>query len=490
MQTQPVNTHNLQHLNQPNPHPLVLDKATPVHFIGAGGVGMSALAKVLLAQGFPVSGSDAKDGPYLQMLQELGATTYVSHEAAHVPKNAVVVASSAITMNNPEAQAAQSQGLPIFHRSDLLREILRQFDVAIGLTGTHGKTSMTGMTGLVLEAGGLDPTIIAGGKIPGLGTNAKTGKDTRFAVAELDESDGTVVQYRPQISVIANLELDHPDHYQGGLEAVKDTFSRYLSQLDRTCKVLFNMDCPVTRELWKQHGHLVESLKVYTLTVPEDPDEKTYFVQNVMTHLEGAYQAELYRGYDCLGTIWLQVPGRHNLSNAMMAAIIGYLQDIPFDDIRRALENFTGMGRRFERLGTVNGALVVDDYAHHPTEVQATLKGAREYNQHRGRVIAMFQPHRYHRLQTLWDDFVQSFEDADEVIIADVYGAGEAPIDGISGKALADAIDHPAVEYWPSADWELVVARLKAMLTKDDLLITMGAGDITRVGRLLVGSEG
>lgn len=476
------------HLNRPSTEKLVLSPERPVHFIGVGGIGMSALAKVLLQSGFTVSGSDARENDYLAMLRDLGATVFIGHDAGHVPQNAIVVASSAIDAGNPEAQEAQSRGLTIFHRSDVLRELLHRHEISIGLTGTHGKTSMTGMTGLVLEQGGLDPTIIAGGKIPGLGTNAKGGKDLRYAVAELDESDGTVVQYHPAISVIANLELDHPDHYRDGLNDLKETFCTYLDGLNREHTVLFNLDCPTTRALYAQYRHRVNALAVYPdePPMPESREPEAYWVGNLTLHAEGGYQADVFEGDLQIGSLWLQVPGRHNVANALFAAIIGYRLGVPFDSIRRTLENFTGMGRRFEILGKVNGARIVDDYAHHPTEVSATLRAAQEFNQGKGRVIAMFQPHRYSRLQAFWDDFAAAFADADEVILLDVYGAGETPMPNVSAQALAEAMDHPAVEYWPTMDSELIEARLRAMLTPDDLLLTMGAGDITRIGRHLV----
>lgn len=472
-----------------NPEPLILDKARPVHFIGVGGVGMSALAKILLEQGFRVSGSDAKESSYLTMLRELGGNVSARHHASQVPGNAIVVLSSAITPENEEVRQAEELKLPLYHRSDLLREILKRHEVAIGITGTHGKTTITGMTGLVLEEGGLEPTIVGGGKILKLHTNAKAGKDCHYAVAELDESDGTVTQYQPAISVIANLELDHPDHYQGGLDAVRQTFRNYLDALQSGQRVLFNMDCPVTRELYPQYAPMLDGVKVYPESIPEEPDNQSYFLRDVAPHTEGGYQGELYQGHERLGMLWLQIPGRHNLGNAMFAAIIGHRLGIPFDAIQRAIENFTGIGRRFERLGHCNGACIVDDYAHHPTEIKATLQAAREFNRQRGRVIAMFQPHRYQRFQALWEEFQGAFSDADEVIVTDVYAAGEPPLENVTSERFAQSLNHPAAEYWPSSgDWGLVVARLKTILTPGDLLITMGAGDITQVGRTLVNS--
>jgi UDP-N-acetylmuramate--alanine ligase len=487
-QSPPAVSSELHYFNHPNPAPLNLVKSRPVHFIGIGGIGMSALAKVLLAQGFTVSGSDVKENAYLNPLRDLGATIHTPHAAEQVPPDAIVIASSAIHSGNLEIISAQQHDLQIYHRSDLLREILKRFKVSIGLSGSHGKTTLTGMTGLVLEAGELDPTIIAGGKIPQLGTNAKTGADLHYAVAELDESDGTIVQYSPTLSVLANLELDHPDHYQGGIETLMATFHHYLEGLSRDQAVLFNMDCPNTHRLYRDFAHRVEALKVYTESVPDALDAQSYTLQNVFLHLEGGYQGDVFCGYEQIGSLWLQVPGRHNLSNALFAAIIGHRLGISFDVIRRSLENFTGMGRRFEKLGVYNGARIIDDYAHHPTEVLATLKAAREFNQHKGRVIAVFQPHRYSRFQTFWNDFLTAFEDADEVIVLDIYGSGESPMDGISAKAFVKAMNHPSVEYWPSADWDLVQARLKTMLTPGDLLITLGAGDVTQVGRTLVAS--
>jgi len=463
---------------------LVLDKATPVYFIGVGGIGMSGLARVLLEEGFSVSGSDAKENQYTRMLRELGGQIYIGHDEKNVPPQAVVILSTAIQEDNPEIQRARQLGLGLYHRSDLLREILKRYPVAIGLTGTHGKTTMTGMTGMVLETGGLDPTIIAGGKILELKTNAKTGK-SQYAVAELDESDGTVVQYQPKISVIANLELDHPDHFQDGLKEIIQMFDQYLSVLSHENTVLFNMDCPVTRQLYETHHSHLDGIQVYPGSEPENSD--AYWFQNVTLHAEGGYQGDLYEGQTCLGTLWLQIPGRHNLTNAMFAAIIGHRLGIAFEDIRKAIENFSGMGRRFERLGTVQGARIIDDYAHHPTEVAATLKGGQEFNRYGGgRVIAVFQPHRYQRLKALWDEFSQAFDDADEVIVVDVYSAGEAPIEGIDSRHFVEALHHHAKDYWPSSDWTLVLARLKTILTPGDLVITMGAGDITQLGRTLV----
>jgi UDP-N-acetylmuramate--alanine ligase len=458
-----------------------LNREQPIHFIGAGGVGMSALALILLAQGFHVSGSDREASPYLQKMKASGATVYIGHQAQQLPETALVIASTAIDENNPELLEARKRQLNVLHRSDLLQLVLRQFEKSIGLTGTHGKTSMTGMTGLIFEAAGLDPAIIAGGKIPGLNTNAKISQKRDWVVAELDESDGTVVKYQPTYSVIANLELDHPDHYQNGIDSVLETFAAYLQKLPAEAVVLLNQNCPNTRKLVGLGAAQV--IGVYPDEPPNHP--QGYWLEDVQLNEEGGYQATVKLSTESLGTIWLQVPGRYNLANALFSAALAHQCGISFDVIRRTLENFTGMGRRFERLGQYKEAWIVDDYAHHPSEVKVTLKAAQDL-QPAGRVIALFQPHRYQRLASLWDDFLSAFEDADEVIVVDVFAAGDQPIEGVNSETFVRALQHPAAEYWPSPHWDLVLARLKTLLTPGDMLITLGAGDITQVGRLLV----
>jgi UDP-N-acetylmuramate--alanine ligase len=470
--------------------PMVLDKATPVHFIGIAGVGMSALAKVLLARGFTVSGSDASENAYSLALQEAGATIFIGHSAAKVPSGAQVVVSTAIQESNPELAHARTTGLGVYHRSELLSAIETLFARPIAITGTHGKTTMTGMLGSILVEGGLDPTIIAGGKLPGFGTNAICGASSDLLVIESDESDGTMARYRPAFLVIGNLEFDHPDHYPGGLEAVIQAFQNYLRALPYETTVFFNVADLETRRLYEQFQGHVRAIPVYCGEPDADELDRLdyrpdYWLENITLHAEGAYQAQCWHRHGQLGQCWLQVPGKHNVANALLTIAVAHTLDVPFVDCRRALENFKGMGRRFDKLANLNGAIIIDDYAHHPTEVAVTLQAAKDFNQQRGRVIAIFQPHRCQRFESLWSDFLLAFERADEVVILDVYAAGEDPIEGISAQRFVEQLreHHPCVEYWSreKADFETMAKHLASILTFGDLLVLMGAGDITQL---------
>lgn len=473
--------------------PISLNKTTPIHLIGIGGVGMSALAKVLLKQGYKVSGSDMAENAYSKACASLGATVYIGHNSSNLPENSLVVCSTAIDTQNPEIQKAKENNLQIIHRSELLAAIEKQFLTPIALTGTHGKTTMTGMMGSVLLEAKLDPTIIAGGKLPQLESNAVCGENNNYLVFESDESDGTMARYQPKYLVISNLEFDHPDHYPDGLNGVITAFENYLASLPQDTTVIFNVACPETTKLYKKYQHALNAVSVYCgedSSVAELGFRPQYWLENTRLHAEGGFTAEVWNFAGELGKIWLQVPGVHNLHNALLCVAVGHLLNIDFPVMRRALENFKGMGRRFEILGKINNAIVVDDYAHHPTEVDVTLEAAKKYNQQRGRVIAVFQPHRYQRLSALWDDFLKVFSRADEVIILDVYAAGDEPIDKINSERFASELISvsglESVEYWPGQNFQLMAERLKKILTEGDLLITMGAGDITKLGRLLV----
>ncbi len=477
--------------------PLDLSKETPIHFVGIGGIGMSGLAKILLELGFQVSGSDARDCTMLNELHKLGAQTFVGHQAGNVPNASQVVLSSAISEENPEYQAAQEKAVGLFHRSDLLKTIF-QGDYftkrglhtrSVGISGTHGKTSITGMCGVAFQGAGLNPTIVAGGLLPGLGTNAILGPESDLIVAELDESDGTIVQYTPTHSVIANLELDHADHYGDGLQEIVSTFETYLKNLSEGSTVLFNATCPVTKKLADEAPAHIKPVLIAPGDV-FDAEEKrlTYWLKNVRMYHRGCYQGYVYKRNRMLGELNLTVPGRHNLFNALAAIALGDLLGADFDEMAQALRGFSGMGRRFERIGHLNGAWVIDDYAHHPTEVEATLKAAREsLHGSQGRVIALFQPHRYTRLQALWTPFLNCFKEADEVWISDVYPASEKPIAGIEGdqfvEALKKAYPDQKIGYAPKADWPQLKTDLKDRAGGQDIILSMGAGDVTQLFR-------
>lgn len=472
---------------------LVLSRECPVHFVGIGGIGMSGLAKLLLESAFRVSGSDARESQNTRMLAELGARVSVGHQAENLPEDfshqGVVIVSSAIDPANPEIQKAQTLGAGIFHRSQLLREIFQgdlfAHQTTVGILGTHGKTTITGMTGIALQGAQLEPTIIAGGLLPRLNTNAILGKPHGIAVAELDESDGTVLQYTPTHSVISNIELDHADHYTGGLAEVVETFSKYLSALKPDSKVFYNVMCPTTARLMENPPDHVEPVMLAAGDIFTGSETRLrYWVKNARITQRGCYQGYVYKNNRMLGELNLSVPGRHNLFNALAAIAVGDLLKADFEEMAAALKGFTGMGRRYEKVGEYNGAWLVDDYAHHPTEVLATLKAAREsVKVGSGKIYALFQPHRYSRLQAFWNEFQAAFADADQVYLTDVYAASESPIDGVSGKAFCDAMKssgiHPDVNYVSRADWGALEAKLKVVLQPQDLVLTLGAGDVT-----------
>lgn len=480
--------------------PLSLNVAQSVHFVGIGGIGMSGLAKVLLESGFQVSGSDVAENSYTQELQSIGARIHIGHAATHVPENALLIVSSSIDPSNPEIALALSQGLEIHHRSGLLREILQgdllHHQKTIGITGTHGKTSITGMTGLAMEAAGLDPTIVVGGKMPRLKTNAVLGKKRLYGVAELDESDGTILQYQPSLSVIANLELDHADHYTDGLAGVMDTFRHYLAALKPGSKVLYNVTCPNTKQLSEAHPDHLESV----LLAPRDiftgqETETTYWLKNARNYGKGRYQAYVYRNSILLGELVMSVPGAHNLMNGLCAIAAGCEMGADFEVLAEEIRAFTGMGRRFETVGEVNNILLVDDYAHHPSEVLATLKAAKEslYNTG-GRLIAVFQPHRYTRLQALWHEFKTCFDEADLLFLTDVYAAHESPIPNISSESLTEAVTHPQARYiplikeislsgQPHNGFGLLREELRQVAKPGDIILSMGAGNVTHLLR-------
>jgi len=470
--------------------PLHLDKAQPVHFVGVGGIGMSGLAKVLLESGFQVSGSDVADSAYTQELVKLGGRIFIGHAAEQVPANAQLIVSSSIDRQNPEIAVALDRGQEIHHRSGLLREIMQGalmgHQTTIGITGTHGKTTITGMTGLALHKAQLDPTVIVGGKMPILNTNAIMGRERKYAVAELDESDGTILQYQPTLSVVANLELDHADHYTNGLQGLMDTFKTYLNALKPGSKVFYNITCPNVKQLAEQNPDQVEAI----LLAPGDvftgqETQTTYWLKNARPYGKGCYQAYVYRNAKMLGELNMSVPGKHNLFNALCAVAIGDQLGADFDDLSEALFSFTGMGRRFEKVGELNNALLVDDYAHHPSEVLVTLKAAKESLQGTsGRVVAVFQPHRYSRLQALWDEFLTCFTDADLLYLTDVYAAHEPVIPGMTADAFAQKVQHPNAKYIPlTPDFDQLRQELKTVVQPGDVVLSMGAGNITKLLR-------
>lgn len=475
--------------------PLTLDKATPVHFVGIGGIGMSGLAKILLEGGFSVSGSDVTDSAYIKELKEKGASVHIGHEASNVPDNALLIVSTAINPQNPEIAKAQENNYPIYHRSHLLKEILEgptfNHKHVIGISGSHGKTTISGMAAYALSQSDMNPTFSVGGIVGGLDTNGKLG-DGGVAVAELDESDGTLLQYRPTITYLANLELDHAEHFPGGLDELRNHITKYLSQLPEGAIVVGNASCPEINALLDNAPAGIKAVKIAAAEIfsPEEADKGTYWLKNVRHHGMGCYQGYVYKNQRMLTELHMNIPGLHNLLNGLAALAVGDLAGADCDDLADALREFTGMKRRFERVGEFNNARFIDDYAHHPTEVAAVLKTAKETLQGTdGRVIVVFQPHRYTRLQALWEPFSQCFDEADKVILTDVYAAHEDPIDGVTSEAFINSLEHPDKKYIATPlnenkpDFSVVVSHIKEIAQPGDLILSMGAGTITSLFR-------
>lgn len=469
------------------------NKNRPVHFIGLGGIGMSGLAKFLLELGYKVSGSDLKDGPTMFSISGQGGTVYVGHTAENVGNACAVVVSTAINESNPEIIEARNKNLPIFHRSQVLEALMsglgrEEKQISIGVSGTHGKTTTSGMASIVFDDAKCHPSMVVGGLMPFINTNSKLGNGKYF-IAELDESDGTIELYTPDISIITNLEFDHPDHYTNGFEQLINTFERYVAALPANSKIILNADCGGNIELLNRINH--DGVLLYSIN-PESElfDKAVYTVKNIS--VDGLNSsADVYRRGEFVGKLQLSVPGVHNISNALSVVGMALECGISFDSITASLNRFTGMKRRFQILGTAGGAKIVDDYAHHPTEVVATLSAARSVvdSVGRGRVVAIFQPHRYSRLANLWDDFKKSFTDADSLYICDVYAAGESRKGDVCSEKLSEEVEHSNVKY-VSGPVERMADIICPDLKADDLVLTIGAGDITKLGQIIIEKVG
>ncbi len=436
----------------------------PFHFIGIGGIGMSAIAYILANQGFTVSGSDLSSNSMTAKLAAAGATVYRGHDANHIDPTIApqVVCSTAINQQNPEYQAAVALGLPILHRSDMLAALIGQFK-SIAVAGTHGKTTTSSLIGFLLLKTGIDPTIVIGGEVSAWEGNARIGQ-SEYLVAEADESDGTLVKFQPYLGVITNIELDHPDHYTS-LEQVVDIFIKF----DQQCEVMVgSIDCPNVRKYFTPQI-------TYRLSDPT----ATYAVQDVQYADDVTIATVIEKG-QVLGAMRLSLLGQHNLSNALAAIAVARHLGVSWAAIAEALPDFGGALRRFEIKGQKNGITFVDDYAHHPSEIVATLTAAKQRVSYK-RIVAIFQPHRYSRTRCFLKEFSESFSDADLVVVTDIYAANE-PIDPeLTGATVVTAIahHHPAVIYQPQlAD---VQKFLTEELTSGDLALFLGAGNLNQI---------
>jgi len=442
-----------------------------VHFVGIGGSGMSGIAEVMLSLGYAVQGSDLKANKQTRRLEEQGATVFIGHAKDHVSSADAVVVSSAVDETNPEVLAARSLRLPVVQRAEMLAELMR-FRYSIAVAGTHGKTTTTSLVASVLAEGGLDPTFVIGGRLKSADANARLGQGD-YLVAEADESDASFVHLKPMLAVVTNIDADHMSTYDGSVDRLRDGFVEFLHNLPFYGLAVLCIDDPGVREVLGRVGR-----SVVTYGFDEAADVRA---ENLVFEA-GVTRFDVRRGDKPALSISLRLPGRHNVQNALAAVAVAEELAIADDSVVQALESFEGIDRRFQTLGEIETAagpvLLVDDYGHHPTELAATLAAARSGWPER-RVVLVFQPHRYSRTRDLMDDFAQALSDTDVLIVLDVYAAGEVPIAGADGRAIARAVrSRGAVEPVFVETLDELTPVLKDLLREGDLLLTMGAGDI------------
>ena len=443
-----------------------------IHLIGIGGSGMSGIAEVLLTMGYQVSGSDLKAGEVTDRIVRLGGRVFVGHSASNVEGAQVVVFSSAVQQDNPELEAARAAGVPVIARAEMLAELMRmKYGVAVG--GAHGKTTTTSMVAAVLARGGLDPTIVVGGRLHALGSNARLGHGA-FLVAEADESDGSFLRLAPAVVVITNVDREHLDHYRS-LDEIRKAFVYFANRIPFYGVSVLCVDDPEVRAL-------LPEVRKRTVLYGCSADAQVR-AEDVRLTAEGS-RFRVSAGESVLGEVELRLPGRHNVLNALAAVTVGLELEVGFAHIAEALAGFRGVSRRFELKGEVAGVRVVDDYAHHPTEVRATLAAARPGT---GRRLVVFQPHRFTRTRELSEEFGGSFADADRVWVLDVYGAGEKPIAGISGATIVESARRQGAEHLEhQPDAEVVASEVAACARTGDMVLTLGAGDVWKIGEAIL----
>jgi UDP-N-acetylmuramate--alanine ligase len=453
----------------------VFSSIRKLHFVGIGGIGMSGLAEILLQEGFTVTGSDKAVSENTERVQSLGATVHIGHDAGNVGEDVdVLVYSSAVMPENPEVQEAYRRKIPVIRRAEMLAEVMR-LKYGIGIAGTHGKTTTTSMVSLILIEGGVDPTVIVGGRLRGLaGSNARLGKG-EFIVVEADEFDRSFLSITPTIAVLTTLDADHLDCYRD-LEDIKGAFVQFAGKVPFYGFVVLCLDEPALQEIMPR-----VKKKIITYGLNTQADLRAVDLE----HQENTTRFHVLRSGEDLGKIELQIPGRHNVQNALAAIAVGLELKIPFRKIKEGIEKFTGVFRRWEVKAEIGGVTVVDDYAHHPTEIKAALAAAKAG--WRRRVVCVFQPHLYSRTRDFQEDFGRAFFDADLLVLTDVYPAREEPIQGIDGGLIARIArnyGHKQVFYQP--DKKEIPSFLTTIVQKGDIVITMGAGDIWRFGEEFV----
>ena len=457
------------------------EKLGPIHFIGIGGIGMSGIAEVMANLGYTVQGSDANDNANVRRLAENGIRTFVGHRAENVENAALVVVSTAIRRDNPELIEARERRLPVVRRAEMLAELMR-FKSCVAVAGTHGKTTTTSLVATLLDAGNLDPTVINGGIINAYGTNARMGAGD-WMVVEADESDGTFLKLPADVAIVTNIDPEHLDHF-GSFDAIKDAFRRFIDNIPFYGFAVMCIDHPIVQDLV---GH-IEDRRI--ITYGENPQADVRLIDIDLKGGQSRFRVMIRDrrpGFRMeIEDLVLPMPGRHNALNATAALAVAHELGVPSDAIRKALAGFGGVKRRFTRTGEWNGATIFDDYGHHPVEIQAVLRAARASTD--GRVIAIVQPHRYTRLQSLFEDFCTCFNDADTVIVAPVYAAGEAPIEGIDRDSLIAGLKARGHRDAVALERPEDLARLVAgRAGSNDYVVCLGAGTITQWAYALPG---
>ncbi len=452
---------------------LMYKKNQKIHFVGIGGIGMSGIAELLLNLNYQVSGSDLKDSTGVRRLKSLGGQIAIGHLPENVGDADVVVFSSAVRSDNPEVLNARARNIPVIPRAEMLAELMRM-KYGIAVAGSHGKTTTTSLIAEMLAHGNLDPTMVIGGRLKSLGTNAKLGRG-EFLVAEADESDGSFLLLSPTVAVVTNIDPEHLDHYRD-MEKLKEAFLEFMNKVPFYGTAVLCLDHPVVRGLLPR---VRKRFSTYGLSRQADLRAEDIRREGWQTRFL------VCRGEEDLGEIRLNIPGMHNVSNALAAVAVGRELGLTFSAIREGLEQFQGIERRFQLKGQQAGVTVVDDYAHHPAEVRTTLDAARRGDQKR--VLAVFQPHRYTRTQLCFQEFLGAFHDADVLIVTDIYAAGEKELMGVHARKIVEGVrkqGHKEVFYLPT--FPEILAFLEKACRPGDLVLTLGAGNVHQVGDQLL----
>ncbi|SDP66511.1 UDP-N-acetylmuramate--L-alanine ligase [Desulforhopalus singaporensis] len=446
-------------------------KSKHIHFVGIGGIGMSGIAELLLTLGYSVSGSDLNSSAITEKLKGLGGRIYQGHSAEYIDGADVVVTSSAISLQNPEVIKAKDSGIPVVMRAEMLAELMRLKKYGIAIAGSHGKTSTTSMVSWLLASAGLDPTIVIGGKVDALGGNAKLGQG-EFLVAEADESDGSFLKLAPVLEVVTNIDLEHLDYYRD-LDHIKDTFLEFIDKIPFYGAAVVCLDDPHVADI-------LPKIQKRTVTYGLTPQADVYSDDISWQNGRVVFNVKNIEGE--LGRISIATPGVHNVYNALATVCLGIELELGFDRIKSSLETFGGVQRRMQLKGKIGGITVVDDYGHHPTEIRATLEAMKQAWPGK-RLVVLFQPHRYSRTRALFDQFQTCFHQADLLVMCDIYGASEEPIQGVTSLALLEAVKKHGqrnVEY--IGDVDLMAQQLIPVLKEGDVVLTLGAGNIVKVG--------